>query len=178
MTRRFTGAGFLALGTLVTAGALGIDTNQTLAYQIFTFLFALVAAAMLAALLLRPKFQVARILPRMITAGQAFDYRVLVRNLGTRPADGLVLLEDLCDPRPAFAEFRSAVKFPTYRGWWRLSMRNQVAHIDETVLPALAPRARPRCACKVSLTGAARSGSKARPSRAPTRWDCSAASRA
>ena len=71
MTRRFTGAGFLALGTLVTAGALGIDTNQTLAYQIFTFLCALLAAAMLAALLLRPKFQVARILPRMITAGQA-----------------------------------------------------------------------------------------------------------
>jgi len=141
MTRRFTGAGFLALGTLVTAGALGIDTNQTLAYQIFTFLFALLAAAMLATLLLRPKFQVARILPRMITAGQAFDYRVLVKNLGTRPADGLALLEDLCDPRPAFTEFRSALRFPTYRGWWRLAMRNQVAHIDETPLPALAPRA-------------------------------------
>jgi len=141
MTRRFTGAGFLALGTLVTAGALGADTNQTLAYQIFSFLGALLAAAMLAALLARPRFQVARILPRMITAGQAFDYRVLVKNLGTRPADGLVLLEDMNDPRPAFAEFRSALKFPSYRGWWRLSMRNQVAHIDETVLPALAPRA-------------------------------------
>ena len=141
MTRRFTGAGFLVLGTLVTAGALGADTNQTLAYQIFTFLCALLAAAMLAALLARPRFQVARILPRMITAGQAFDYRVVVKNLGTRPADGLFLLEDLCDPSPAFAEFRSALKFPTYRGWWRLSMRNQVAHIDETILPTLAPRA-------------------------------------
>ena len=141
MTRRFTGAGFLALGTLVTAGALGIDTNQTLAYQIFTLLCALVAAAMLAALLLRPQFQVARILPRMITAGQAFDYRVLVKNLGTRPADGLALLEDQRDPRPAFTEFRSALRFPTYRGWWRLAQRNQVAHIGETMLPALAPRA-------------------------------------
>src|SRR5665811_152376 len=141
MTRRFTGAGFVALGTLVTAGALGIDTNQTLAYQIFTFLGALLAAAMLAALLLRPKFQVVRVLPRMITAGEAFDYRALVTNLGARPADGLALLEDLRDPRPAFAEFRSALRFPTYRGWWRLSMRNQVARIDETILPALAPRA-------------------------------------
>ncbi|TSA13460.1 MAG: DUF58 domain-containing protein, partial [Betaproteobacteria bacterium] len=137
----FTDAGFLALGTLVTAGALGIDTNQTLAYQIFTFLLALLAAAMLAAGLLRPKFQVTRILPRVITAGQAFDYRVLVKNLGARPADGLALLEDLGDPRPAFAEFRSALRFPTYRGWWRLSMRNQVAHIDDTSLPALAPGA-------------------------------------
>ena len=141
MTRRFTGAGFLVLGTLVTAGALGVDTNQTLAYQIFTFLFALIAAAMLAALFARPGFQVARSLPRVITAGQVFDYRVLVRNLGARPADGLVLLEDLADPRPAFSEYRSALKFPTYRGWWRLAMRNQVAHIDDTALPALAPRA-------------------------------------
>lgn len=137
-TRRFTGAGFLALGTLVTSGALGIDTNQTLAYQIFSFLLALVAAAMLAALLARPRFQVARALPRAITAGQAFDYRVRVTNLGTRPADGLALLEDLSDPRPAFAEFRSALKYPTYRGWMRLAMRNQVAHVDDTALPALA----------------------------------------
>lgn len=141
MTRRFTGAGFLALGTLVTAGALGIDTNQTLAYQIFTFLFALLAAAMLAALLLRPQFRIVRTLPRMITAGQSFDYRVSVKNLGTRPADGLALLEELSDPRPAYAEFRSALRFPSYRGWWRLALRNQVAHIDETVLPLLAPQA-------------------------------------
>jgi len=141
MARRFTGAGFLALGTLVTAGALGIDTNQTLAYQVFTFLCALLAAAMLAAFVLRPRFQVARVLPRMITAGQAFDYRVSVKNLGTRPADGLALLEDLSDQRPAFAEFRSALRFPTYRGWWRLAMRNQVAHIDECALPALAAHA-------------------------------------
>jgi uncharacterized protein (DUF58 family) len=140
-TRRFTGAGFLALGTLVTAGALGVDTNQTLAYQIFTLAFSLIAAAMLAALLLRPKFQVTRILPRVITAGQAFDYRVRVKNLGVRAADGLALLEDLGDPRPTFAEFRSALKFPTYRGWWRLAMRNQVAQLDDTALPALAPRA-------------------------------------
>ena len=141
MTRRFTGAGFLALGTLVTAGALGVDTNQTLAYQIFTLLCALLAAAMLAALLARSRFQVERVLPRMITAGQAFDYRVLVKNLGTRPADDLVLIEEQSDPRPAFAEFRSALKYPTYRGWWRLSMRNQIAHINETALPRLTPRA-------------------------------------
>lgn len=141
ITRRFTSAGYLALGTLVTSGALGVDTNQTLAYQIFTFLFALIAAAMLAALFARPGFQVVRTLPRVITAGQTFDYRVLVKNLGARPADGLALLEDMADPRPAFAAFRSAQKFPTYRGWWRLSMRAQVAHIDDAPLPALAPRA-------------------------------------
>lgn len=141
MRRRLTGAGLFALGTLVMAGALGIDTNQTLAYQIFAFLCALVAAAMLAVLPLRPKFQVARVLPRMITAGQNFDYRVRVKNLGTRPADGLALLEDLGDPRPPFAEFRAKLRFPSYRGWWRLARHNQVAHIGETALPALAPRA-------------------------------------
>lgn len=136
MQRRFTRAGFLALGTLVTAGALGVDTNQTLAYQVFSFLAALFACALPAALLARPRFQVVRSLPRMITAGQAFDYRVRVKNLGARPADGLALLEDAADPRPAFAEFR-ALRFPTYRGWWRLAMRNQVAQLDEVALPAV-----------------------------------------
>ena len=140
-TRRFTTAGFLALGTLVTAGALGVDTNQTLAYQIFAFLCALLALSLAAALLARPRFQVERALPRMITAGQAFEYRVRVRNLGARPADGLRLLEDLADPRPSLAEFRAGLRFPTYRGWWRLAMRKQVAHIAESELPALAPRA-------------------------------------
>ena len=139
--RRFTTAGLIALGTLVTAGALGIDTNQTLAYQVFTFLCALLGAAMLASLLLRPRFELERALPRVITAGAAFDYRVRVKNSGRRAADGLALLEDLSDPRPAFDEFRAALKFPTYRGWWRLAMRNQVAHVDETALPALAPGA-------------------------------------
>ena len=138
ITRRFTGAGFLALGTLVTAGALGIDTNQTLAYQIFTFLLALLAASLLAALLARPRFEVTRSLPRVITAGQLFDYRVRIRNLGSRAADGLALLEDLDDPRPSLAEFRSSLKFPSYRGWWRLTMRKQIAHIDATALPTLA----------------------------------------
>jgi len=141
ITRRFTGAGFLALGTMATAGALGIDTNQTLAYQIFTFLVALIAAAMLAARFARPEFRVLRALPRVITAGQAFDYRVRVQNLGARALDGLALLEDLADPRPAFAEYRSGLRFPSYRGWWRLTLRNQVAHIQDTALPALAPHA-------------------------------------
>ena len=139
--RRFTTAGLTALGALVTAGALGIDTNQTLAYQIFTFLCALLAAAMLASLLGRAHVQVARRLPRMITAGQSFDYRVLVKNLGTRTADGLALLESLADPRPAYAEFRSSLRWPSYRGWLRLTRRNQIAHIDDTALPALAPNA-------------------------------------
>ncbi|MFH1605077.1 MAG: DUF58 domain-containing protein, partial [Pseudomonadota bacterium] len=122
-------------------GALGIDTNQTLAYQIFTFLCALLAAAMLASLFARPRVQVVRRLPRMITAGRAFDYGVLVKNIGTRATDGLALLEDLADPRPAFAEFRSSLRFPSYRGWSRLARRNQVAHVDDTALPALAANA-------------------------------------
>ena len=140
-TRRFTAAGLLVLGTVVVAGALGIDTNQTLAYQIFTLLGALLAAAMLAAMLLRPRFQVERSLPRMVTVGQSFSYLVKVTNLGPRAADGLALIEDMSDPRPAFAEFRAALKFPTYRGWWRMAMQNQLAHIGELALPALEARA-------------------------------------
>ncbi len=38
---RFTPGGLLVLGGLVTSAVVGLDTNQTVAYQIFTLLLAL-----------------------------------------------------------------------------------------------------------------------------------------
>jgi uncharacterized protein (DUF58 family) len=140
MNRRFTTAGLIAIGALVFAGALGIDTTQTLAYQIFTFLVALLALSLAAAALLRPRFSAERALPKTITAGQAFDYRVRVRNLAGKPMDGLTLLETAADARPPFAEFRARLRFPTYRGWWRLMSANEVAHLDQAPVGALAAR--------------------------------------
>jgi uncharacterized protein (DUF58 family) len=138
MNRRFTSAGLIALGTLVFAGALGVDTNQTLAYQIFSFLAAMLAVSLAGAALLRPRFSAQRILPKTITAGQAFDYRVRVKNLSGKPMDGLTLLETAADPRPTFGEFRDRLRFPSYRGWWRLMNANEVVHLDQVPVGALA----------------------------------------
>ncbi|MSQ71844.1 MAG: DUF58 domain-containing protein [Betaproteobacteria bacterium] len=138
VTRRFSRPGQFALGMLVIAAALGADTNQTLAYQVFCFLVALITVAMLAASLTRTSIAIERQLPPLISAGQPFSYTVRVHNRGGA-IDGVSLLERPADPRPTFAEFRRALRFPSYRGYWRLTRARIVADIDETLLPALLP---------------------------------------
>ena len=139
--RRFTLAGMLVLTAAVLTGALGVDTTQSVAYQAFGFLAALVVVAALVLPVLRTRVTVERELPRAVTAGEPFTYRVRVTNTRTRPVDGLTLFEDLPDPRPSLAAFRSAVRLPTYRAWKRLVNASRMAHVPEQAVPALAPGA-------------------------------------
>ncbi len=139
--RRFTAAGSLVFAGLVMSGALGVDTRQSGAYQIFGLLAALLLVAALCLPLLRARVRVERELPRVATAGEPFTYRVRVTNPGTAGVDGLALFEDLADPRPAFETFRAAVKIPNYRAWKRLINQTRVVRVAEQGLPALAPGA-------------------------------------
>lgn len=108
LVRRFTPAGFLVLGGILAASVVGLDTNRTLAYQAFTFLVALLAAAFGASLTFRGRFSVRRVMPRFGTAGEPLSYRVFIRSVGPRPLRGLALLEDTADPRPSLPEFLAA----------------------------------------------------------------------
>jgi len=139
--RRFTAAGSLVVAGIVMSGALGVDTRQSAAYQIFGLLAALLLVAALCLPLLRARVRVERELPRVATAGEPFTYRVRVTNPGTAGVDGLALFEDLADPRPAFETFRAAVKIPNYRAWKRLIDQTRVVRVAEQALPALAPGA-------------------------------------
>src|SRR5439155_1349850 len=56
----------------------------------------------------RVRLDVRRVLPRFVTAGEPTAYPVVIRNGTARPQRGLVLLEDLADPRPAVDEFLHA----------------------------------------------------------------------
>ncbi len=141
LERHFTRTGWLVAAGALGAGALGVDTNQTVAYQVFTLLAALLLVAAAASGFVRTRCSIARDLPRMVTAGQKFDYRLRVVNQGSRPLADAVLLEGLSDFRPSFAEFRRQLRLPTYRGWQRLSRGNQILRVAASTLPPLAPRA-------------------------------------
>ena len=65
---RLTPAGGLVLGAAIVSGALGVDTHQTLAYQLFSLLMALLLMAWVSSLLLRPRFHALRHAPRAVTA--------------------------------------------------------------------------------------------------------------
>ncbi len=150
LRRRFTASGWLCLWLLLAAAVVGIDTQQTVAYQIFTFMLALIVLAMLSALVFRPRFDFKRSLPPFVTAGEAFTYRNTVSNLGTRVQTSLNLLEEMADPRPDYDGFKalpepdSLSRNPLdqalgYHRWKAELTRNQNAEIEPQPLPDLHP---------------------------------------
>ena len=103
--RRFTRAGICALVALMVTGAVGADVENTVCYQSFALLLALLLIGFACSFRFQGKFSARRSLPRVGTAGQPMPYRVLIRNLSATNQAGLTLLENLSDPRPAFADW-------------------------------------------------------------------------
>ncbi len=138
---------FLAAGTAAVAG---VDTNQTVTYQAFTFLAFLLLLAWLSSLLFRARVLVKRELPPYVTAGEPFSYRITVENAGTRPLAGANLVERLADPRPGFRDWL-ATREPgeERRNWfdrnagyfrWRWYIERRLPEPpEETALPPLPP---------------------------------------
>jgi uncharacterized protein (DUF58 family) len=138
--RKLTPAGQLALAALVLSGVFGVDTTQSTAYRIFAFLVALLVLAWLGARFGRHgEYLVTRTLPQLISAGDRFEYRLTIANRGDRQARSLTLIDDLDDPRPDFAQFRHALRIPTWRGWQRLVTGNRIGKVPAMPVPSIAP---------------------------------------
>ncbi len=105
--RRFTGTGKAVLGALVITAAMGMDTENTVAYQAFTFVLAMLFVAACLSLVFRGRFAATRLLPRFGTAGQPFGYSVCVTNRTAKTQRDLVLLENLEVPQPSFEDWHT-----------------------------------------------------------------------
>lgn len=122
-----------------------MDTNQSLAYQIFTFLCALVGVAIAASQFFRFRFSAERILPRFGTVGVALKYSVVVQNQTRKRQTGLVLSELLAESYPSFKAFmtssppkkskrgKSAARYPG------ILLHPQPALVKDIDLPVLQP---------------------------------------
>src|SRR5437016_7761304 len=108
LDRRCTRAGSLALGVLGAAVVIGLDTNRTVGYQVLTLLRAVVVHSAASSPVCRGRFAARRILPRFASVGVPVTYRVAIANQTGRRQAGLVLLDELSDPRPSFEEFVTA----------------------------------------------------------------------
>jgi hypothetical protein len=109
----------VAAAVLIT-GSVGVDVDNTVVYQAFALMTALLLLAFVSSFFFRQKFAATRLLPRLGTAGQPLRYKVLVKNLSAKPQASLTLLENLADPRPTFTEwlaFQNAEerRVPTFR---------------------------------------------------------------
>jgi uncharacterized protein (DUF58 family) len=141
--RRITGPGrAVVVGTLVAA-MMGIDPDNTVGYQAFTLLFALLVVGTAFTLYFRVRFSATRLLPRFGTVGQPFSYRVAIRNLTPKHQTGLTLLESLADPRPSFREWKALqLDNEKHLRPFRLSQRRrtgpfQLATVKEAVIPSI-----------------------------------------
>jgi uncharacterized protein (DUF58 family) len=104
-SRRFTPAGLCVAGGFVVAGAVGVDIENTVTYQLFALLLAFLVFALAWSFFFPGKFSATRRLPRFGTAGQPLHYQIELKNLTAKTQAGLTLLDDLADPRPAFDEW-------------------------------------------------------------------------
>ncbi len=148
LTRQFTVRGLMVIVCLIVAAAIGVDTNQSLAYQIFTFLLAMLTLAIATSLWFRFRFRATRSLPRFATAGLPFKYKIALQNQTRRPQKGLQLLEVFADTYPSLKEFRqlSADQHERgqgwagkYRRWLQVVAQRRRAIAKVVELPVLSP---------------------------------------
>jgi uncharacterized protein (DUF58 family) len=118
LRRRLTPAGLVLFGTVMTAAVFGIDTRQTLAFQVFSLASGLLLVAMLANLRFRCPLVVERQLPETATAGRPTEYRVRISNPTPVPQAGLTLSDELYTPLPDLQELRDEIEANPRRGNW------------------------------------------------------------
>ena len=172
LRRRFTRPGLLVLSALLASGVVGVDTDQTLAYQLFAMVFVLVLFAIGEAWFFRSNIHVTRNLPQFATAGETFEYRVTVENRSATDEDGLTLLENIVDPRPSYETFVHGLsrKRPGVKGlrkysvcdkWQEMIAANRPARLEEQSLPKipahrhteLRPQVNPQRRGSINFTG-------------------------
>ncbi len=106
--RRFTPAGLLILSAMVAAGVFGIDTRRTMAFQIFALSLIILLVSLCWALSFRQGFQVQRRLPQFGTARQRLEYRLLIENENATMQEDLLVIDELDNSLPDFAEFSAS----------------------------------------------------------------------
>jgi uncharacterized protein (DUF58 family) len=105
---RLTATGKVVAATCFTAALFGLDTRQTLAYQLAVFCLLLLIVSCLWSLRFRPSLTVKRQLPAHVSCGQAARYTFRIENRGGRRERDLVLRDCLLQTFPDFDAFRHA----------------------------------------------------------------------
>ncbi len=150
LRQRFTKGGLLFAGLLAASAFIGLDTNRTLVYEVFTFTFALLLVAFIWSLFFRLRVTPTRMLPKFGSVGESLEYRVRIKNDTSKPQQGLLLREQIADPRPTLEEFlytpepgeekRNAYDrtLLVYRWSWIVAQK-QIVKMKEHPLPPLPP---------------------------------------
>lgn len=136
----------IGLATLTLfAGAFGLDTKLNYAHGLFALGAMLLLVDFVACRRLHLAVEVRRVLPDFLTAGQASNYTLVIRNNGAGRLVGLLLVERLQQPFPELADVRSRLpskrgrRFIRYPQWLDAVRRLRCLDIKPVAVPDLNP---------------------------------------
>lgn len=149
--KRFTALGIGVLVCLLISVIVGIDTKKTMAYQIASFITAMLGIGMVWSWRFSDRFTVSRTLPKFGTVGVSLYYSILVQNRTHKKQIGLKLRENFAEPRPTKAQFTKYLRTfnnksgfvslsVIYYRWLKLIKRNRGATTETVELPTIEPR--------------------------------------
>ncbi|HEV2693063.1 MAG TPA: DUF58 domain-containing protein [Verrucomicrobiae bacterium] len=144
--RRLTRAGWAVVVMLMVTAMIGSDMENTVTYQTFALLLALMLLSFKCSLWFRGKFSATRRLPRLGTVGQPLPYQIEVTNLTAHTQAGLTLLENIEDPRPSYRDWLGFQRAEGRRVRpFRMSQRRsrnpfRLATVKEAEIPPMLPQ--------------------------------------
>jgi Protein of unknown function DUF58 len=162
--RRLTNYGLILLICLIISAFLGLDTTQSMTYQIFSFLLSLLIISIVFSKIFPVRFlNAVRILPRFATAGIKLKYPMVIENKTNKIQTELKLLEHFADRRPTLSEFLQTPEpdenkrnsFDQYLGYYRwlwLINRKQNAITKPINLPPLPPHSKTEVQLEITPT--------------------------
>ena len=146
--KRFTPGGMAILVCLFAAAIVGLDTKQTMAYQIFTFLLATLIIAIAFSFYFRSRIKAERTLPRFATVGVKLNYRITLTNESKQSQIGLKLIEEIAIKKISLTNFKRIYQSSTtkkqfkslaliYSLWLKAIARQRKAKTRVISLPAI-----------------------------------------
>jgi len=107
-TRQSSERGQLVLAAALVCGAIGIDTDLTLNYQLFALLLVLLFSSRITTRFHQPQISIKRLLPKHATANHNFSYDILLTNNGSRVEADLRIVDEPVVISPLFEEFTNS----------------------------------------------------------------------
>jgi uncharacterized protein (DUF58 family) len=152
LRRKLTPAGWVVAALLVACGVFGLNTKDSLIYQLFGLALGLLAVAFVASARTRMRLAVKRSLPPVVTTGIPFEYEVRIENLRDTAHEALRVEEVLAVPSASHREFvsykvredRSRNLFDRmvgYPRWVSLMQLKSGARVQPAAIEALGARA-------------------------------------
>lgn len=159
--KRLTNSGLVVVWCLIFSGMLGLDTNQTMSYQIFTLLLSILIISISFSYFFPFRFGAKRLISRFSTVGVTLKYQIVIHNKTNRVQNSLELRENFADPRPSFQDFQTTPEpnqpnrnpVDQYLGYYRwrwLISRQQSAIAKPINLPPLAPQSKTQITCEIT----------------------------